>query len=75
MAWLDRLPYGLLIFAALMLGLAPFIPEPHLLQKMKMLLAGELTRPEDIGDVLFHGAPLILIAFKLKRDYFSSTEA
>lgn len=64
MNWLDRLPWSTLIMAALLLGLAPFAPEPHLLEKLKMLVAGELKRPIDIFDLLMHGAPLLLLLAK-----------
>jgi hypothetical protein len=37
LAWLDRLPLGLLLIIALTLGLAPFVPEPHVWEKLKML--------------------------------------
>ena len=37
MKWLDRIPLGLLIVASLFLGLAPFTPEPHVWEKLKML--------------------------------------
>jgi len=64
---LDRLPLGLLVFAALTLGLAPFFPEPHVWEKLKMLLAGDLTRPIDIFDLLLHGTPWLLLGLKLVR--------
>ncbi len=72
--WLDRIPLSLLVVGAALLALAPFYPEPHLWQKAKMLVAGELTRPEDIFDVVFHSALLLLVALKVKRDYFSSED-
>jgi hypothetical protein len=63
MAWLDSLPLNLLIVAALLLGLAPFVPEPHLFEKVRMLAQGTLTRPLDIFDLLFHASlPLLLVA-------------
>jgi hypothetical protein len=65
--WLDRIPLGLLVVAALALGLAPFVPEPHLWQKVKMLFAGSLTRPVDIFDLFLHGAPVVLLGWKLLR--------
>lgn len=67
MEWLDRLPLVVLIIAALTLGLAPFVPEPHLWEKLKMLAAGTLTRPLDIFDLLWHAAPWLLLAAKLLR--------
>lgn len=67
MAWLDRIPLVVLIIAALTLGLAPFVPEPHLWEKLKMLAAGTLSRPLDIFDLLWHAAPWLLLAAKLVR--------
>jgi hypothetical protein len=67
MAWLDRVPTAGLAVAALALGLAPFVPEPHLWEKLKMLAAGELSRPIDIFDLCMHGGPVVLLAVKLVR--------
>jgi hypothetical protein len=68
MNWLDRLSYPVLIFATLLLGLAPFRPQPHLWEKLNMLVAGNLHRPIDIFDLFLHSAPLILLALKLVHD-------
>ena len=67
MAWLDRIPLILLIAAARLLGLAPFVPEPHLWEKLKMLAAGTLRRPIDIFDLVYHAAPIVLLVLKLVR--------
>ena len=67
MKWLDRISFTALLFGALLLGLAPFFPEPHLWEKLKMLASGELQKPIDIFDLFLHGSPLILIAMKLFR--------
>lgn len=61
---LDQIPYAALLPAALLLGLAPFYPKPHLVEKLQMLAAGQLTRPLDIFDLLFHAAPLVLLVAK-----------
>jgi hypothetical protein len=65
MKLLDRIPYALLLPLAVLLALAPFAPEPHLLEKLKMLFAGTLVRPIDIFDLLLHGTPLLLLLLKL----------
>lgn len=65
--WLDRIPVSTLAIAALLLGLAPFAPEPHLWQKLKMLAAGTLSRPIDIFDLFLHGTPAVLLAIRLAR--------
>lgn len=64
---IDKLPLTPLIIITIMLGLAPFFPEPHLWEKLKMLANGELAKPIDIFDLLMHGAPAILLAIKLTR--------
>ena len=43
---LDKLPWSILIFLCLTLGLAPFFP-PHLFEKIRMLLEGQPVRPID----------------------------
>jgi len=65
MKWLDKIPTITLILIALTLGLAPFAPEPHVWEKLKMLTEGVLTRPVDIFDLLLHGTPWILLTLKL----------
>ncbi len=67
MRWLDKLPLGLLVAGALLLGLAPFQPEPHLWQKLKMLASGTLHRPIDIFDLVFHASLPVLLLLKLIR--------
>jgi len=56
---------GMLVLAAILLGLAPFTPEPHLVQKLRMAVHGELHRPIDIFDLFWHSWPLIWIALRL----------
>lgn len=67
MKWLDNLPWPLLLVPGVLLALAPFVPEPHLWEKLKLLATGSLARPIDIFDLLMHGAPLLLIALKAAR--------
>lgn len=62
---LDKIPLALLVVLCLTLGLAPFMPVPHLLEKLKMLVSGELVEPIDIFDLLLHGAPWVLLSLKL----------
>ncbi len=62
---LNRIPLSILIVLCLSLGLAPFTPEPHLWEKLKMLASGALTKPLDIFDLLLHGSPWLLLIFKL----------
>lgn len=62
--FLKALPWGLLLPAAFFLGLAPFFPEPHLLEKLRMLGSGQLNRPLDLFDFVLHGTPLLLLLGK-----------
>ena len=72
MKWLSNIPYMLLVPLALFLALAPFTPEPHLWEKLKMLFAGTLVRPIDIFDLFMHGTPLVLLIIKLVLEQTSS---
>jgi len=67
MSFLDNISWPTLIMVALLLGLAPFVPEPHVLEKLRMLMAGELSKPIDIFDLVMHGAPWVLVLAKLAR--------
>lgn len=75
MKWLDNIPLGMLVAVALLLGLAPFFPEPHVWEKLKMLMDGSLVRPIDILDLVLHGAPWILLLLKLVREAGRSKES
>ncbi len=65
MNWLRQTPLVPFAIIAVMLALAPFTPEPHLIEKLKMLGAGKLTRPLDIFDLFLHGTPLALLLVKI----------
>jgi hypothetical protein len=67
MAILDQIPISLIVLACLTLGLAPFFPEPHIWEKLKMLVAGNLVKPVDIFDLLMHAAPFAVLGLKLLR--------
>ncbi len=62
---LAGIPLWAVIFLCLTLGLAPFTPEPHIWEKLKMLAAGTLVRPIDIFDLVLHAAPFVLLVLKL----------
>ncbi len=65
MRWLEKIPLIPLMIVATFLALAPFTPEPHLWEKLKLLAAGNLTKPVDIFDLLMHSVPLGLLVAKL----------
>ena len=70
------IPWTFLIPASILMGLAPLKPEPHLLEKIRMLSNGLLTRPVDIFDLFMHGTPLFLVLgkFLLERKKPSPAE-
>ena len=68
MRWLDKVSWTLALVAAATLGLAPFTPEPHIWEKLKLLVAGDLVRGIDWLDLAMHGAPWVLLALKLVRE-------
>ena len=63
--FLAQINYPILIAVALLVGLSPFVPEPHLIEKLRMLFQGTLTRPLDVFDLFFHLIPTILLGIKL----------
>ena len=67
MKLLDKIPFRTVIIMTIFLGLAPFAPEPHVWQKLKMLVAGGLVKPIDIFDLLFHLAPAMVLLAKIYR--------
>ena len=64
---IDKIPLAPLIFLAIFMSLAPFTPEPHLVEKSRMLINGELTTAIDSFDLIWHGFPLILLVVRLLR--------
>ncbi len=67
-AWIDRTPVWLFVIFVATLGLAPWVPEPHIAEKVRWLFHGELTRPLDIFDLVLHGFPWLLLGLKLGRE-------
>ncbi len=70
----NRMPLSLLIVLCLTLGLAPFTPEPHLWEKLKMLASGELNKSIDMIDLLLHGTPWLLLITRLVLSLTSKPE-
>mgnify|MGYP001236180608 CR=1 FL=1 len=64
---LDKLPLQIALILGLVLGFSPFVPEPHIIEKLRMLGQGTLTRPLDIFDLFYHAVPLGLLVAKLAR--------
>ncbi|MBF0296233.1 MAG: hypothetical protein HQL96_13675 [Magnetococcales bacterium] len=66
-SWLDRVSWPVLTLLTIWLSLAPFVPEPHLTEKLRMLFTGALERPIDIFDLFLHASPWVVVALKLRR--------
>jgi len=66
---LDKIPYSILIVAAIFMILAPISPMPHVLEKLIMLKNGTLTRPMDIFDLFFHLSPTLILLLKIYRSH------
>jgi hypothetical protein len=65
--WLDCIPLLWAVVGTVWLVLAPFVPEPHLLEKLRMLVNGTLTRPLDMFDLVMHATPVVLLPVLLWR--------
>jgi hypothetical protein len=65
MKWLCKIPLIPLILVAIFIGLAPFVPQPHLWEKLNMLFDGTLSRPMDIFDLFWHGTVPLLLVIKI----------
>jgi hypothetical protein len=68
-AFLDKIPYSILIVIAVFMILAPFKPMPHVLEKLIMLKNGTLTKPIDIFDLFYHLIPTLILLLKVYRSY------
>jgi hypothetical protein len=75
MKWLDKIDLVSLLIPAVLLGLAPFVPEPHLIEKLRMLSQGILSRPIDIFDLFLHGTLISLVIVKLARQVLGLNKA
>lgn len=65
--WLDKIPLGIFIALAAWMAVAPIVPEPHLVEKLRMLFDGTLSRPIDIFDLFYHLVPMVLLGIRLER--------
>ncbi len=61
--------YPFVIIACLTLGLAPFVPEPHIFAKIKWIVGGANGMALiDWWDTVLHGAPWAALVFFLGKD-------
>lgn len=53
--------WKLMAIMSLTLGLAPFLPEPHIIGKIRWIMGGaDGMTLMDFGDFLMHGTPWVL---------------
>jgi len=69
MRFIQSLSWTFALIFPLTLGLAPFMPEPHIVEKLTMLFNGELSKPIDIFDFFLHGTPWILLLLKISTTF------
>lgn len=72
LARVREVPLWMLVVACATLGLAPFTP-PHVVEKARMLAAGELSAPIDVFDLVLHASPWVLLALRLVAGRAPST--
>ncbi len=65
--------YALILFACLTLGLAPYVPEPHLFGKIRWILGGAHGMALiDWWDTLQHGAPWLVLLYFAAVDLYKN---
>ena len=62
---INRIPVAPLAVIAVFMLLAPFSPEPHLVEKSRMLVNGELIKGIDIFDLFWHSFWVVLLILRL----------
>jgi hypothetical protein len=65
---MRKISYVILIPVALLMAIQPIGQQPHLVEKLRMLVAGSLRRPVDIFDLALHGTGLVLLTWKIVSD-------
>ena len=61
----SKINWPILLVACATIGLAPLFPEPHVWEKLRMLVQGNLTLAIDWFDLLMHGTPWVLMVLKI----------
>lgn len=71
----NHSPFKMALLLTLTLGLAPFVPEPHIWGKLKWLTGGaEGMQAMDYFDVLLHGAPWVYLVYVM-IGFFSKSKS
>ncbi len=66
-SFIDTLPTMPTLVIGTWMVLAPFAPEPHLLQKFLMAMNGDTFKLIDVFDVFMHGGFGIIAGLKIWR--------
>lgn len=70
----SKINWSILIVACATIGLAPLFSEPHVWEKLRMLVQGNLTRAIDWFDLLMHGTPWVLVVLKILGTFSGRAE-
>lgn len=66
---MNRKTYLYVIAACLTIGMAPYIPEPHIWGKLRWIWGGARgMAPLDWWDTVMHGAPWLVLLLMLLSD-------
>ena len=55
----SKMNWPILIVSCATIGLLPLFPEPHVWEKLRMLVEGNLIRAIDWFDLFMHGTPWV----------------
>ena len=61
----PKMNWPILIVSCATIGLLPLFPEPHVWEKLRMLVEGNLIRAIDWFDLFMHGTPWVLVMLKI----------
>ena len=65
----SKINWPILIVACATIGLAPLFPEPHVWEKLRMMVQGNLILAIDWFDLLMHGTPWVLVVLKIRGTF------
>jgi hypothetical protein len=68
--------WKLWLVVSLTLGLAPFVPEPHIWGKLKWIMGGSVgMKPLDWYDTVQHGFPFVLLIRALLVNFMTKSKS
>lgn len=66
----EKNPFMMPAILSLTLGLAPFVPEPHIYKQYLNIINGTFTEPIDWFDLAMHGFPWIWLLVVTVQFFF-----